>query len=789
MALTELRLGWALLRRKPVAPLVQVVGLAFAVAILLLALSFWRVLHADVALPGAHCTQGVGWLSAQGRDGVSRERFTAAQVRALRQATKLALIPVLDTSAEVHVGTTRRQLDVMATDPELFAAVCVDRDHGQALDANDATAVVAGDVGPVGGSVRIGAQSFRITASGTPFRGLAAGADERVFIPLRYAASTGVDPQTVSMPVLKVLVGRAPPDVDTTSTLTTALAENRSAFPDVAALRALPGTELAGVEVDAMRRDGLLFGGVGVALLALAALNILAYQIGRQGELGWRVKILRDLGATPWRLRVFTAVEPFAIILLAWALGWLVMAGILPVLTGLLDLGRLSQHLRPTTAVLASVALPLLALACGLVELRLRMATHALPQVVRRAILAGFDYVVAVQGVGCVIALGLAAQTALGYWNARPTTRGYDIDQVRAYMVVAKPNNGIPRDFIARIRPTLRALGADVHGVAALSATYQPVLGYGWAGAVVKHAGVTDDAGINYVTPEFFDVLRMPILSGQVFGYGDIPAKDPDPNVRSGQAAVVIANTLAVRDLRLQPTIGAVMTVASDASNEVPVPVRTVGVVDEKTSGTEAADDKLGATLYAPFLPISNSRPIYQLLVRHDASLPPAQVDRAALRTIQTLTPGAAVRWRKPLQAIFDEATARERSVAWLFALLGCGALALALSGLFALGVLRADLLRLQHAIHFALGAPAAQRARRHILDLLVPLVIGLGVGACALWMGLSLLADTLHLDAEQGGAICAVTALALLAAGGAIATFSAGGLRRADFGQWLKSE
>lgn len=804
----EIRLGWAHLRRRPVAALAQAAGLAFAVAIGLLAFAFWRVLHSDVAIPGANCTQGVGLLSMQMADGSSLERFSSAQVRALRQSLSLPLIPVLSTVAEVQAkGRTALSVGVEAIDPALFPQMCVAVGQGRAFVGEEPAAVVAGDIAAAGSTLRIGVQAFPVVASGTPFRGLTPDSyPTRVFIPLRYAASSGVDPDTVGMPVLRVLVGKARPGEAIGSELEAALAEHRDLFPGVTRLRKLPGLALGGSEVDSLDRDAQLFAIAGGMLVVLAWLNILAYQIGRQGDAGWRMKILRDLGAKPRALRAYAAVEPVLLAATAIAMGAAISALVLPTLAGQLDLGRLAAKLYPhaldVVGMVLLLALPIAAMA----ELRYRMAMHVLPRVVRRWVLGGFNYVIALQGLACVIALGLAAQMAWGYWRAKPSHLGYDMRDVVTYQV--SPASGtatIPRDFRARIQPILATLGQSVHGAAALSQNFLPINGFGWSTMSVIQPRGAHVIYANNVTPGFFAVLRMPLAAGQVFGYGDLPAKDPDPNAWSGEGRVAIANTLATKELRLEPAVGAVVMGRSDASISSAryaagadkiddgrigtVPIRIVGVVNEGASGSLRADRALYSALYLPFLTPSNMRNEFVLWIRHAPGMPQAQVDAAARRAVGELELGAVPDRGKPLQRVFDEATARERSIAWLFGALAAGALALAWSGLLAVGALRANMQRLQHAVHFSLGATRRQRAAQHAMTMGVPMGAGLLLGGCVLWMVLSMLADTLHLTAMDAIWTCVATVVATAVMAAVTLLLDARSLIRADYAQWLKTE
>lgn len=787
----ESRLGLRLLLRKPGAPALQAMGLSFGIVVAVLAISFVRLLNSDVALPGAQCAGNIGWLSANTSGGDWLDRFSPAQLRALRRSTDIPLIPVLGVGVDVYIQNTRVADHVVATDPALFSELCIDPGQGGVFNADAREAVVSARVGKVGQQMRVNASAFTIVAAGTRFKGLSPEENpSEIFISFTSLAQVGINPETIGMPTLRILVGKPRTGANADQALATALAENQSNFPGIVALRKLPGLGLAGDESDKLRRYGQLLEIVAAALLILALLDMAAYQIGRQPELSARMKILHELGASSLQLRRLAYVEPLMIALLSLVIGFAVASPADWLVVEMLDMPRLATKLQPAPIAYVIVSAVVGLIALGLAELRFTIGIRLLPRALRRITIRGFDYVIAIQTLGCVVSLGLAIAAVGAYVQARPSVVGYDLDHVRAYFVFPKPGE-IPGDFAARVAPVLADLGSDLNGAAALSQSFLPVTTEYWASMVIHHDVNAVQGLSNYVTPGYFDVLHLKLLEGRPFSYDDTPRKDPSPKIRSGEAHVAIANWRAIQALRLQHTTGETVQVLSDASNTALATVRLVGLVDERTSGNDAPGKGSGLLpiLYLPFLTPSDQRPYFQLLIRYDPKFREKEVDRAAERAIQRLVPGVATPRHALLRQLFDDATATERSVAYLFGTLALGALALTLSGIVGLGLLRANMERLTHAIHFAIGASRTKLTLQHMTRLAVPLGGGILLGSLLEYAALELLVDSQRFTSAEIILTVMATSLLMLVISCLAIWSSARPLRRADYSAWLKSE
>jgi len=220
----------------------------------------------------------------------------------------------------------------------------------------------------------------------------------------------------------------------------------------------------------------------------------------------------------------------------------------------------------------------------------------------------------------------------------------------------------------------------------------------------------TRHAAMNWVSPNFFDTLGIPIVSGRAFG-------DGDPSCGIGGCPVVVSQKFAGEFWPNADPLG--KTFRDFHGNALEV----IGIArDVLTQRLDAPDDPV---IYAKWNP--NNRPeVHQLFVRFSGD--EAATTRAVSGAIHEMAPDISVRM-KTIQAVIDGLIELIERLGLLVTLLGVIAVALTVIGIYGIVSFAVAQHTREIGIRIALGAE-----KTHIYSAILrssgrPVALGLLIG------------------------------------------------------------
>jgi predicted permease len=332
-------------------------------------------------------------------------------------------------------------------------------------------------------------------------------------------------------------------------------------------------------------------------------------------------------------------------------------------------------------------------------------------------------------GVVLLVGAGLLIRT-LAYYQEIP--RGFDpanvvtatlsLDDAR-YATAARAD----RLFTASLERLHQLPGVEAAAVG-LSLPYERWLNMGFRRVDGPHpTDQPETTDLLYITPEYFQALRIPLLRGRSFTAAD----------RAGSARVVIVSRAFVQKyLRDQDPIGSHLAL-NDQTREI------VGVVGDVARASGWGQGGAVATLPATFIPAAQVPDATLALVHTWFSPswivrtrgPQRGVAAGIARAIQAVEPQLPIARFRDLDEVAAGALAWERFQATLLATLAALALLLAAVGVYGLIAGAVAERRRELGIRMALGATVAQAMRTVALPgvLLVAAGVALGSGLALL--------------------------------------------------------
>ena len=225
--------------------------------------------------------------------------------------------------------------------------------------------------------------------------------------------------------------------------------------------------------------------------------------------------------------------------------------------------------------------------------------------------------------------------------------------------------------------------------------------------------GVTETARFNYVSPGYFETMKIPLLAGRDVNESDTAISNP----------VAIVNEAFVRRfIAGRDPIGAVVRRLKEPMFPE-TDYQVIGVVKDSKYIDLRRD--VPPVVYVPLTrnPLS-WRP--SLVIR--ASVPLTDLIAETRRKVEAWNPEVRLEFKIFEQQIREDLT-RERLMAWLAGSFGALAAILAMIGLY--GVISYRVLRRQNeiGIRLALGATRSQIVILILREVLVLLAVGLGIG------------------------------------------------------------
>lgn len=296
--------------------------------------------------------------------------------------------------------------------------------------------------------------------------------------------------------------------------------------------------------------------------------------------------------------------------------------------------------------------------------------------------------------------------------------RGFTAEHVLA-LDVQLPTNTFPRAadrnaFSGRAMTELSALP----GVTAAGVTNTlPLEGEGWVDGLRRESDPANttgadhevlDADFRFVSPNFFDLLRVAVLHGRTFTEAD-----------RGQKLVILSANAARALWPKENAVGKRIFAGSDTLSEV------IGVVaDVRTTGIES---DASPTVYRPYWDVGYSN-VFLIRTTGDPTNIAASA-RAALRRVSASVPVSNVR---TIGQVVSASVARRRFELVLVGLFALIALVTASVGIYGIISHSLGLRTGEISIRMALGARAANVHALVLREVLAPVGAGLVVGFLA---------------------------------------------------------
>ncbi|HSR68339.1 MAG TPA: ADOP family duplicated permease [Acidobacteriota bacterium] len=289
-------------------------------------------------------------------------------------------------------------------------------------------------------------------------------------------------------------------------------------------------------------------------------------------------------------------------------------------------------------------------------------------------------------------------------------------------------------DFIVQVEESLAAL-PSVEDAGATHATPFTDAQY-WMSFVLRdqppeREGEGELAIFYIVTPGYFKTLGLPLVQGR-----PIQASDRQDSM----AAVVVSQSLAQRYWPGESALGKQIKPLRAADDSW---WTVVGVVaDQRDRGLGEPE---GPSFFVPHRQFERSyaASMNQLLrLRPGAT---GAIGESARKAVRSVDPQAVIYEMQSMEEILDESLSRERFSAVLSALFAALALILAAAGVYGVVSYGVVQRRPEMGIRLTFGARASDLRRMVVKDAMLPLLLGLGLGAAGALLLAGLLEEQLQ--------------------------------------------
>jgi predicted permease len=275
-----------------------------------------------------------------------------------------------------------------------------------------------------------------------------------------------------------------------------------------------------------------------------------------------------------------------------------------------------------------------------------------------------------------------------------------------------------------------------------------------WAGGRPKAQHLTGSEppiGVEFVTPQWFKTLRVPLIAGRLLTDAD-----------RGRDKIMVINATAAR--RLWPNesaVGRTIGIGMGGFDSA----RVIGVVGDVRFNT--IDSLPGSDAYVSYYQVPRSNAIVFLRTAID----PTSLASPARSAIHELAPTAPVYEIRTLVSRVGDAMAQARFSALLLTLFASAALVLAVLGIYGVMAFAVSQRKREIGIRVALGAE-----RRDVLRLVVGqgaalTALGLGLGLIAALAGTQLLRSLLY-DVAPSDPLTFAAVVAILGTAGVLASW-----------------
>lgn len=511
----------------------------------------------------------------------------------------------------------------------------------------------------------------------------------------------------------------------------------------------------------------ILLGAVGFILL-IACTNVANLLLARAQSRQRQVAVQMALGGSPRRIVRQVLTESLVLGVIGGAIGAAAAYLALPLITGFV-----SEQLPRTSDI--TIDGPVLAFALGVSLLAglifgavpaLRAARSSPGEVMRATAGRGQsqgrgssrvnDLLVVVQIALSLVLLAGAGLMLKSVWQLMRVDPGFSAENVLTMRITLPPERYDSLAVREVLRQRIEEEVSAVPGVAAVASIDDLPLGGGWSGIPYIVEGheppqdVSQVVGARRVSPEYFEVMRIPLVQGRMLGLEDVGF--------DGENALLVNETFARQHWPEGGAIGG--RLLSSEGEPIGTIVGIVRDVRQQELALPATPEIYGSAAQFGW-PTSSV-----LVVRGLRGVPSADQVAAALQSVE---PEIAPRSVRTLEEVLQNAAANTRFYARL--LTGFAALALLLGIVGVYGVISYAVSRRigELGVRLALGATGRDLLlnvmRRAMAPVALGIVLGLG-GALLLTRFLASLVFDVHVaDPWVLGGVAFLLALAGAAA------------------------
>jgi predicted permease len=458
---------------------------------------------------------------------------------------------------------------------------------------------------------------------------------------------------------------------------------------------------------------------VAALVLLIACVNVAGLLLARASARRRELAIRLSLGASRGRLLQQLLVESLLLASVGAAVG-LLMAQATAVMIGRLQLPvpfplRLMIEPDWRVVVYAAVLTAAATVLAGLLPAWQAVNESIAPDLGRERKLRVRRLLVAGQVAISLVVLATAFLFLRNLLASNSMSPGFDLQRtLRAEINLPSGTYTTPERIGSYVDRTLLELQALPGIEAVAAARIVPFIDMTQFGSTITFPDTGEKANVNFnwnaVSPDFFRVMRIPVLQGRSF----------DATDRNGDRVAIVNRTFVSRYLGARSAVGRTFLWGQDGT----VPFRIVGVVEGTKTMTVGEEDR--PQLYQPLAQVTNDRRRLQFVLR-SATAPALHLDavRHALRRIE---PGAGTEVAT-LYSSIGIAFLPSQVGAVLFGTIGLLALVLAAVGLYGMMAYSVARRTQEIGIRLAIGATRSDISRMVLRDAVTLVAVGSVVG------------------------------------------------------------